>query len=159
MDECDVCGKPADLTCSKCFQAVYCSVGCQTADHPEHSECECFHPTEMTPEQLQFEIGLEMEFPLMDDQPTIDSNIMDNHEDALTFLIGLRNRVRTKRKIRGNKRKLRKERRMRRAANKGKRTAKRGIRQERTLNKTTTSRKFAQRGEEAAQRQFGTRRF
>lgn len=152
MDECDVCGKPAELTCGKCFQAVYCSSECQHADHEEHLELECFHPSEMTAEQLQFEVQLDMEHPLHDGNEFLITANM-GHED----LIGILNRTRTKAKVRRNRRSLRRERRKKRRANRGTRVAKRGIRQEKRLNKTQRQRQLAEQREANAQRQFGTR--
>jgi hypothetical protein len=152
MDECDVCGKPADLTCSKCFQAVYCSVGCQTADHPEHSECECFHPTEMTREQLEFEIGLEM-----NDQPYVDSNIMDNQEKSIQFLIGLLNKYRTKRKYKSVRKQRRIVRKKKNRDNRSYRTAKKGVKQERLLESDKKNGLIVKQRKQNAQREFGTR--
>lgn len=160
MEECDFCGKPADLQCGKCFQAVYCGKSCQIADFAEHSECECFHPSEMDPEHLQFEIGLELEHPEdgIDEINPVNSSILGNHESSLEWLIGARNRLRTKRKLRRNNRKIRKERRRKRQANRGRRTANKGVRRERVLNKEQGKRQAAEQREAAAQRQFGTRR-
>jgi hypothetical protein len=149
MDECDVCGKPAEHTCGKCFQAVYCSVDCQMKDHEEHAELECYEPHEMTPEQLRFEIQMEMMDN--DETPHIGANL--GHED----LIGVLNRYRTKRKVRKNRRSLRSERRKKRRANRGTRVAKKGIRQQKVLDKTAAQRRMAEARERQAQRQFGTR--
>lgn len=152
MDECDVCGKPAELTCGKCFQAVYCGQSCQSADHAEHSELECFHPHEMSLEQLQFEVQLELEHSGEDLPIGQDINNM-NHED----LIGILNRTRTKRKVRRNNRAVRKQRRKRRRANRGTRVAKKGIRKTVVLKKEQGKTKLAEDRERQAQRQFGTR--
>ena len=151
MDECDVCGKPAELTCSKCFQAVYCGQACQSADHAEHSELECFHPHEMSLEQLQFEVQLEHEEESILPVGS-DINNMD-HED----LIGILNRTRTKRKVRRTNRAIRKQRRNKRKANRGTRVAKRGIRKTGVLKKEQGKTKVAEARERQAQRQFGTR--
>jgi hypothetical protein len=41
MEICDVCEKDANHTCGQCGQVAYCSVECQSADWPEHRDCDC----------------------------------------------------------------------------------------------------------------------
>ncbi len=152
MDECDVCGKPAELTCGKCFQAVYCSADCQHADHEEHLELECFHPSEMTAEQLKFEVELEMEYPLHDGNDFLITSNMD-HEDLIGILNTLR-RGKTKVKVAKNKSSLRRERRKTRRAKRGTHVANRGTKQKKKLNRARGRRMFAEKKEKNARSVF-----
>lgn len=151
MDECDFCGAEANLVCSECLQAVYCSEKCQHADHTEHAE-ECIHPSKMTDEQVADEIQVHLDHPFEDDEIVGDSIFSDDPRDWLLQHIGLNlkrrvNRRRVKSQKTGTRRKIRRARRETRKANRGKRNANQLARKKKQLF-TANTRKEKARGRE-----------
>lgn len=61
MDFCDVCDGPASQICELCRDAVYCGEDCQRIDFEEHSKHDCFHPNDLTDEQINDEVEIYME--------------------------------------------------------------------------------------------------
>ena len=61
METCDVCDKPAHLTCENCHEAVYCGVECQKIDYEDHFDYDCFHPDEMSDDHIADEVQIRIE--------------------------------------------------------------------------------------------------
>ncbi len=155
MELCDFCEGPATNVCA-CYNAVYCSEECQRADRHDHID-ECIHPSKMTDEEVQAEIGIQMDHPYEDGDLLLGEDIAESSNPRQWLIDHIEagfkrsfGRMRVKRKTGATRRKIRKTRRDGRKARKGTRKAKGLTRKQGVLDRATNRKNKNEASEDRA---------